>query len=343
MKSFQYFGIAVVMAALASPLQASPFDLLFRVMTPKGTCQVRTPAMAEFEPAIRNKAYPYGTVIQTVGAGSSVVLMISESDAVRILADTTVELAKEPAPEKGKIVKLSSGTVLTRFSPTVTNTPVYVDTAIGRAQDMLGNCKLVLEDGLSDTTLALTAESNSQLKFVGPQFVIPCLRNRYGAKITTADDRSYTRIRNLLGDYQLFINTGLEKNPVIPTEDEGSSEFLLPIKTSTQSTVNIWRENAPIGNRLIVSVLATDSDGKGSQSFAFAVGDPSVSSRSHVQDIVAATNAPADAAVAEETQDEEDPLAAFTETTENAEGTEDAGTADETAVTEENALDEFLF
>ena len=337
--------LAVSIQAAPDASQTAPFDILFRVVNPKGICQVRPPSKTAFEPAIRNKAYPYGTAVQTVGPESSVVLLVSNLDAVRLLSDTSVAIRKAPDIKNGKLVQLFSGSLITRFSPAVTNTPVVIDTQLGRASDMVGNCKLVLSQTASEASLDIQAESASQVKFIAPQFIIPCLRNGYGANIMTLADHSYSRIRNLLGDYRVFINTGYELDPPLPTEDEGGSDLLLPINTTSLSTINIWRENAPIGNRLIVSVLATDSDGKGSQSFAFAVGDPSVTCRSQVQEIVAATNAPASKENADTSESgEADLLAPFEEATAPEEGdVSESADGDTSAQTdEENSLDEFL-
>lgn len=331
--------------AAPGAVQAAPFDILFRVVNPKGVCQVRPPSKTAFEPAIRNKAYPYGTAVRTVGPESSVVVLISDTDAVRLLSDTSVAVRKAPDVKDGKLVQLFSGSLLTRFSPAVTNMPVFIDTPLGRATDMAGNCKLVLSQSPSEASLDIRAESGGQAKFIAPQFIIPCLRNGYGANITTLADHSYTRVRNLLGDYRVFINTGYDLDPPLPAEDEGGSDLLLPIDTASLSSIDIWRENAPVGNRLIVSVLATNSDGKGSQSFAFAVGDPSVSSRSQVQDIVAATNAPASAGEPDAAEDGEGTPGAFAEAAAPGEGEADGAPEGEAPASadEENSLDEFLF
>ena len=70
----------------------------------------------------------------------------------------------------------------------------------------------------------------------------------------------------------------------MPSESE-EADVLLPVAMSAQSMVKIWREKAPVGGRLIVSVLATGPDGKGRESYAFAVGRNNVVTRSNVFDL----------------------------------------------------------
>ena len=317
MRSFRYVGIALAVAMLAGLVQAETFDIVFQVKVPKGLCQVRTPGSTEFVPAIRNKAYPYGTTIQTVGPESSAVLLITKCDTLRIMPNTEVTLSKEESTIStncAKIAKLSHGTLSTRLSSSATNSPVYVDSDLGRCKDIFGICKMTVRKGENKSSLMVRAESNSQLKFIAPQIIVPLLRNGYSFSIKSMNDKSFTRIGNLFGEYPVFINTSLELDPEIPEEaEESGSEFLFPIKTTSKAKINLWRENAPVGDNLIVSVLATDSEGKGKQSFAFAVGDPSITSRSQVA---------ADKASSKEGSENdelamdaagEDPLAAFAE------------------------------
>ena len=178
------------------------------------------------------------------------------------------------------------------------------------------------------------------MRLVGPQFVIPELKVGQSIAISTLTDNSQTRIRDVAGDYRIFVNKGLEFNPM-PSESE-EADVLLPVAMSAQSTVKIWREKAPVGGRLIVSVLATGPDGKGRESYAFAVGRNNVVTRSNVFDQpVVADDTPAATEAADGAGSD-----IFAEPA-NADGFEEAATpAAETTTApaqQDNSLDDFLF
>ena len=118
------------------------------------------------------------------------------------------------------------------------------------------------------------------------------------------------------------------------------SHVLLPVAMSTQSAVKIWRERAKVGGSLIVSVLATASDGKGRESYAFVVGKDNFVTQSRVFDLPLPLDdeeeAAGDAAPA---ADDANLFAAPEETAEEAA----PAAAEEAPAQQDNALDEFLF
>ena len=150
-----------------------------------------------------------------------------------------------------------------------------------------------------------------------------------------------TRISDLLGDYRVFVNKGNELNP--DTSDVDGNESLLPVSMSSRSTVKIWREKAPVGGRLIVSVLATGPDGKGRESYAFAVGKDNVVTRSDVFNLPVAASDDE-----EEADDGEEAVDAGLFFDAPATGGDDAGAEADTgagadAGATDNSLDDFLF
>ena len=331
-KKFVFLSALLV----AGVLSADNFNNLFRIGAPNGDCQICLPGQTAFVPVLKGKAYPYGSIVKT-GENSDVVMLLSESDAIRLLADSSVQADLNKEVQGGRIVSLKQGQILVRLNAANTNSTVIIDTPIGKCVSMVGNTKLKLTSTPAETELEIRAETSSQVKFVGPQFVIPSLKNGHGISITTLADNSMTRIRDLLGDYKIFVNKSLELNPDV-SASEGNG-ILLPVAMSSQSGVKIWRENAPVGGRLIVSVLATGPDGKGRESYAFAVGRDNVVTRSNVFDLPELAG-DADAAATEPVADD---AGLFTEpaveaTDEAAPVTEEAAPAVET-----DAMDDFLF
>ena len=334
----------VLVAALAAGVaSADTFNNLFRIMSPRGDCQIRRPGQEAFEPVLKGKAYPFGSLMRC-GKDSEMVLSLSERDAVAVLANTVVaaDLAREDGDRR--VISLKSGEIKVRLDVLNTNASVIVDTPVGRCVSMVGNAKLKLLATPVENTLEVTADASCQVKLVGPQYVIPELKVGNTISISTLTDNSQTRIHDIVGDYRIFINKGLEFDPA-PAESEEEEDVLLPVAMSSQSTVKIWREKAPIGGRLIVSVLATGPDGKGRESYAFAVGRNNVVTRSNVFDLPALPQEPAESASANE--DNPDAAADLFAEPADADGFEEATTpADETATApaqQNNALDEFLF
>lgn len=259
-----------VLALMAGPLLAAPFDPLFRVMEPREPCQVRLPGTESFEPALKGRAYPFGTTVRTGAGGGATIRFSREKDDVQLGPDTQATPLADSADDAARILRLDRGRLAASLAPATPTNALVVETPVGRVVNLAGRCNIALAAGADAFTLDVQADQGGSLGIVGPQFVIPVLRNGFAVRIVTARDQTYTRIGNTQGDYEVLI-------------DNGTAE-LLPIRTTTRATVRIWREHAPIGGRLIVSALATDPDGKSEQFYAFAVGRPSVEARMTLRD-----------------------------------------------------------
>lgn len=282
---------------LAGSLAAAPFEPLFRVVSPKGPCQARIPGATGFVPVQKGKAYPFGTAIQC-GEKAGAVLVLSPEDALQIEAGTSLVLAEHPEDSSRKILRLLGGRVSTRLSSGNPEEALVIETPVASFSALAGTVKFGLAAAADNFELAVQTDPSSTARVVGPQFIVPALKNGFGIRILTARDHSLTRLENLFGDYDILINKGTEEHAPelidgVPNED------LLAVKTSTRAAVKIWRAHAPVGGRLIVSVLAIDSSGKSRETFAFAVGQPSIASRAVFADDAetAATNASAPEAV----------------------------------------------
>ena len=284
-KTLRLAAVAAVALAAVSAF-AEPYTRLFKVINPVGECFVRPAGATAFEPAKKDKAYPFGSVVQCGMVGkeeSSMALRFSENDGVRLLPGTEVEVIMNEAGSR--VVDIKKGLVVTRIGVNTPAGTVMVKTPVGTVVALNGNCKVKVEavpatpKAQAFNSVELRAEPMSQMKFVGPQFIIPVLKNGFGANILTTADESYTIITDLLGDYQVYVNTGVDPDPDKPVEE---NEEIQPIKMSTKSALKFWREAAPVGGRRIVSVFATTPSGKGRESFAFAVGSVNVASRTTI-------------------------------------------------------------
>lgn len=280
MKKTSLFAVAVMTAVVAF---AEPYTKLFRIANPQGDCRVKKPDAAAFEPAQRNKAYPFGTRVEC-GKDSSAVLVFSDADAVRMLADTRAIVNFEEG-RGSRAVTLVRGTLLTRIGANTADDFVVVDTPAGRVRSISGNCKITLTQTPATKSspemvdVEFRAEPSSRMRLIGRQFIIPVLKNGFGALVSSRTDGSYTIITDQLGDYDIYVNIGLDADPPDPYEENAN---LSRIKMSTKAALRIWREKAAIGDTTVVAVLATTPAGKGRESFAFAVGKADIAARSNV-------------------------------------------------------------
>jgi hypothetical protein len=265
-------GLAVsVFLALVTVLPAQSFDNLFRVTGCKGDCQVKKPGGTAFEPVFTGKAYPFGTIVRTGLAGELFVLL-SPGDSLRVLAQSelTVWEPEGTIANSNRIVRLDAGKVeiiaregLAEKSLTVETALASVDSFVGRSTMELTKAKKPARNQL-DLCQRIHTESDGSLRVRGPQFSIPKMKSGSSVRIESSLDRMITRITNEANDYLLNIENGTDA-PVA-------------LETTTHSTVRICREQAPIGGKLVVSVLETAPDGKGKGNFAFVLGEPSLTS-----------------------------------------------------------------
>jgi hypothetical protein len=185
----------------------------------------------------------------------------------------------------------------THFNPAVTNDSIIVETPVGVCRKVIGNNRLELERKKNETSLLLRAETESQIGIFGPQFIIPQLRNGYGAKVTSAHAQTYTRIDNLLGDYSIFINQGLA---IVPDVLGAENSDLYSVPLVTKSVVSIWRKKTS-GGTTVASALAAAPDGHRRASLAFVVGNSSMASSEFETSTNVVVAAPAAAGAAEAT------------------------------------------
>lgn len=240
------------------------------------------PGATAFEPVQREKAYPFGTKVECIG-DSSAVILFTDSDAIRLMADSSAIITFDET-SSSRVLSLERGTALTRIATGTAEDFVIIETPAGTVRSISDKCKISVTRKVSKkepatTEVALSAEGQSKMKFIGHQFIIPVLKNGFGATISSTDDDSFTIITDNLGDYSVLINTGTEENP--PEPFEGNPE-LNSLKLSSKAEIRLWREKAPISGTTIVAVLATTAGGKGRESFAFAVGKPDFAARSNV-------------------------------------------------------------
>jgi hypothetical protein len=262
--------LAVAGVTLAASLQAQSFDILFRVTGVKGSCQVKKPDAAAFEPVTKGKAYPFGTTVRT-GKDGEAFLLLSPDDSLRLSSLTEVTVT-EPAGTAGnsnRVVRMAVGKLDVSVRDSLPEKALIVETAVASCDAFAGRSSVDLQRnrkparGQLDQRL-LVRTDNGAVRVAGPQFTVPRMKSGSALRIDSSADGAVTMLVNESNDYKVEIDNGTD-TPV-------------PMDTTTRSAVRICREPAPVGKKLVVSVLETTPDGKGKSNFAFVVGEPTLTS-----------------------------------------------------------------
>jgi hypothetical protein len=252
--------------ALAPSLPAQSFDDLFRVTGCRGNCLVKKPGSAAFEPVFNGKAYPFGTTVRT-GDDSELFVVLSTEDTVRLLPNSELSVW-EPAGSAGnsnRVVRFQAGKIELATREGLAQQSLVVETELASCDSFTGRSAMEVQKKTAKKPVATQldlsqkiATENGALRVRGPQFTIPKLKSGSSVRLDASRDRAITRITNESNDYLVNIENGTD-TPV-------------SLETTTHSTVRICREHAPVGGKLVVSVLETAPDGKGKGNFAFVLG-----------------------------------------------------------------------
>ncbi|MDD2598544.1 MAG: hypothetical protein PHO37_04890 [Kiritimatiellae bacterium] len=246
---------AAPVGSLGSPPEVK-FEKLVRVVNIQGTCEVNNPDIGTFQPAKHNKAYPMGSIFRT-GAGSRCVLVFSAEDnaAVEQNSELMVTACKENCQSLS--IKLMSGTVKTTLRDNLADGTFFVRTPHTVAKNISGRGAYSLATEANNEVFRLSTITGAA-RIEGAHYTIPALQAANKLTITTAPDRSFTSLTSESGDFMIELPDGNEE-PLV-------------YSMSPKAVVKIWRENAPVGGRTIISTLVVSPTGVARHSFAYVEG-----------------------------------------------------------------------
>lgn len=235
------------------------FANLVRVVNIHGTCEVNNPDINSFKPALHNKAYPMGSRFRT-GPGSSCFLVFSADDSAELTQNSEVMItgvSKDGITCHSLTAKLIAGKLNTSLRDNLKDCTFNINTPNADIKDMTGRGEFSLthEDN-NEIFQAATITGRSSVD--GPHYTIPALQAANTVNITTSPNRSFSRLTSVSGDFAIMLQNGTEE-PV-------------NFGMSPKALVKIWRENAPIGGRTIVSALVVSPTGMARHRFAYAEG-----------------------------------------------------------------------
>ena len=249
---------AVAPAAEQQPSKV--FGPLVRVMSIQGVCEVKNPDVGSYQPAVNNKAYPLGSSFRT-GLGGGVTIFFSAQESAQLLENSEVVVAAPAKNPEGRIVRIVAGKVKTVLRDNLPEGSFGVDMPNANCRNVAGRGEFTLSGDTTAETLQIAIITGSS-RIEGPQYQIPALRAANTVNIQTAMDRSLSRLTSVSGDFAIILENGTE-TPV-------------SFGMSPKAVVKIWRENAPVGGRAIISTLVVSPTGMARHRFAYADGRPNL-------------------------------------------------------------------
>jgi len=241
---------------------------LVRVVNIRGGCEVNNPDVGQFAPALENKAYPLGSVFRT-GANHTAFLIFSVRESVQLFANTEVLVTRPEGNPDGRTVRLISGKIRTDLRDNLPEGSFGVETPNASCKNLSGRGEYTLSSDANGETL-LIATITGSARVEGPHYHIPALRAANIINIQTAADRSLSRLTTVSGDFAIILEKG----------DEEPVKFGM----SPKAVVKIWRENAPVGGRAIISTLVVGPTGIARHRFAYAEGRANIATGELIED-----------------------------------------------------------
>ncbi len=241
----------VVLCALIGMIETSAFasfEPLFRVVKVTGECEIQRPDDGAFTPAEESKAYPYGTKIRT-GKRSSLVIVFSEGNVCRVLANAELKMDEGMKNKKLKIIRLQDGEVevelLEDFHTNGNALNVETATAICGA---IG-CKFRVASKVEEELrIVIVRVIEGMIRLHGENFAATTLDQNDWISLLSPPDRSFLRLKNMKGNFPIEIN------------DEDMQKKV--VETLEGTVLKIWQRYVPGTKQRVVTAVLTGPDGQ---------------------------------------------------------------------------------
>ncbi len=219
MKSIRLGLATLLTVALASVASAqNTLDPVFRVARVNGDCQISIQGQEGFQPAEEAKAYPYGSTIRT-GARSSLVVIISEGNVVRVLANASLVMDENASDTRIKNVRLHDGEVEIElnkaFHQSGNKLNVETATAICGAVGTHFRVASRMEENLR---IVLFRVIKGVIAVYGDSFEVPVLDANDWLSVVSPEDRSFLRLENMKGEFDIRIKDQDMNDKDLPTQ-----------------------------------------------------------------------------------------------------------------------------
>lgn len=245
-----------MLASLACESNASQFAPLFTITKISGDVTVSPPEGDGFEKAGEGKSYSYGTKIKT-GRNSSAVVVLSEGNEFRILANASLTLNEDTSDKKLKSVKLTTGKVevsleegFQQFDAFNVETPTAICGAL--------ECLFYVETGNEDEFDLYASEfgcDDGHIGVFGPNYEIPLLDKGDRVSVSSSRDGNTTRIRCLAGLFEVKVKD-VDSNP-------------RTIEMRTDMVIKIFRQPSLVDDTILIYIILCDEQGREIESYSY--------------------------------------------------------------------------
>ena len=262
LKRFGFVVICSIILSVGADTLAS-FEPLFRVVQITGECSLQPPGESELIPAEESKTYPYGTTIQT-GARSSLVMVLSEGNVCRVLANANLVMAEGKTDKKLKIIRLNEGEVEVEleedFHADGNSLNVETATAICGA---IG-CKFrVASKQEADLRIIIIRVIEGLIRVHGDHFNVATLGKDDWISLLSPSDLAFLRIKTMKGEFDVQIKDEDLQDRTVPTEEGTVLKIWLRKVPNTDKHVVVVEVFGPDGK--LIETITTEYEGQGTE------------------------------------------------------------------------------
>ncbi len=240
--------LLIAVVTMAASHAMAEFQPLFQVIKITGECNIQRPDDAQFSPAEESKAYPYGTKIKT-GMRSSLVIVFSEGNVCRVLANADIKMDEGITNKKLKIIRLNDGEVEVELKEDFHKDGNALNVETASAICGAIGCKFRVASKMEDNLqIIIVRVIEGLIKLQGEDFSIAELDQDDWISLLSPPDKSFLRLKTMKGEFKIVISDENHQPKDVPTE-EGT-------------VLKIWQKKVPGTNQRVVTAVLTAPDGQ---------------------------------------------------------------------------------
>ena len=217
-RSLRLSVLAFCLCLVSVAVVAAPFEPLFRIKESEGQCSVKTPGGGGFEDLVEGRAYHHGTKVRT-GVGAKAVLELSAGNECDASAATVVRVSDSKKDRKLRIVELYEGKVLMTLEWGFEESNIlHIVTATATCQPMGGGSYEIQSQTEHDLKVVVVRCVEGKIRVFSPYlYDVPELEKDERISISGARDRSFVRLKNVKGSYDVHVKDSEGSPKIIET------------------------------------------------------------------------------------------------------------------------------
>jgi hypothetical protein len=234
-------------AGLCGAALASPFEPAFVITKAAGKCTVRTPDSSRFVEAVQDKAYPYGSTVQTAKK-ASLEIVFSEGNRCRVSERTVLAVTELKDTPAEKILGLEEGRIDVTLEENYQKANMLnVVTFCSRARAVAGDHFTVDARSEHDLNIAVYVCLTGKLAVAGPHFDVQEMDADDSLSLSCDRDLTFVRLKNIKGTFSVNVK-----------DSQGNPKS---VETVVGTVIKIWSRAGEAGDVRMVTILISAPDG----------------------------------------------------------------------------------